>query len=385
METLEPIKMAFPKRDNHYWVKKEGLAEKKELLKKFNELSDEEKIKYNEKIVNGIEVDLSKSKTNDVENFEINNMLGKEEPKITLSLSELDALLDKKLAEKSKNYIDAKAPAKEEHPILTHIKNELFDDLPEIRNFKSKERIYVLCDGSKPRSFGIPTRHKDSSPLQYINKETGETFALFYSATQTSFFKEKHKGDSKVEHVTMIDGMLKTYENDIKLQKFLAINPHNKANGGSIFEEYNPSKGAEIVIDDFELETKARNIALELSFLKTDAIARLLCDDYSEVWTPAEVKKSLFLQAVKSPKSFIQLANDNSLEVKGIAKTAVDRGLISYKNNRFLNAQGEVLCEVGLNENRWDVIAEFFTSTEGERTNGINGRITYEYLRNSIG
>jgi len=303
----------------------------------------------------------------------------------TIPVSQVADLVKKMVEEQLQKSQPVQKEKQTESATTTIIKNELFDDLPELRNFKPKERIYVLCDGSKPISRGLPTRHKDASPLQYINKETNEVYALFYSLTQTSFFKERHKGDSKVQHVFFKDGMLKTYETDIKLQKFLAIHPGNEAMGGSLFREYNPSKEAEVKIDDFELETKARNLAIDLPYLKQDAIARLLCENYKETWEPAEVKTALYQQAIKSPREFVRLANDRSIEVKGIAKIAEDRGLISYKNNRFLNEAGEVLCEVGRNENKWDVIADFFMSTESEVTGGINGRVTFEFLKNSIG
>lgn len=376
METAEAIKMLLPKREAHYWVKKEGIAEKEELLKVFNLLSDDEKIKYNLGINPDYEApNLGTNNIDIVANKEEIPNIETKEP--TIPVSEVSALVEKMVAEQLAK-ATPQAPTKQvESPAVTQIKNELFDDLPEIRNFKQKERIYVLCDGSKPRSFGIPTRHKDNSPLQYINKETGETFALFYSATQTSFFKEKHKGDSKVEHVTMIDGMLKTYETDIKLQKFLAINPHNKANGGNMFEEYNPSAKAENSIEDFELDLKARNMVVDLPYLKQDAIARLLCVDYKEDWTSAEVKKALFEQAVKSPKAFITLANDKSLEIKGVARTAVHRGILVYKNYKWFNEVGEVLCEVARNEDEYSCIADFFMSGEG--------RSTYDFVKNSIG
>jgi|688.fasta_scaffold13440_10 hypothetical protein len=294
----------------------------------------------------------------------------------TIPVSQVADLVKKMVEEQLQNS-QSNQPKKEvESIVVTQIKNEIFDDLPEIRNFKPKERIYVLCDGSKPKSFGIPTRHKEASPLMYINKETNETFALFYSETQSSFFKEKHKGDSKVKHVTMIDGMLKTYETDIKLQKFLAINPHNKANGGYMFEEYNPSKVAEVSIESFELETKARILATELPYIKQDAIVRLLNPNYKETWTPAEVKTALYQEASKAPTEFIKLANDRSLEIKGVAKTADARGIISYKNYRFYNENGDVICEVARNQDEWDAIANYFMTSEG--------RTTYDFIKNAI-
>lgn len=371
METAVDIKMVLPKKPKGFWLSIEGREEKAQLLEAYDKLSDEGKIAYNTNL--NPDYVVPSIGTNNIEVAE--DKLQEETKEATIPVSEVSALVEKMVAEQ---FAKAQAPVKQaESPAVTQIKNELFDDLPEIRNFKQKERIYVLCDGSKPRSFGIPTRHKNNSPLQYINKESGETFALFYSATQTSFFKEKHKGDSKVEHVTMIDGMLKTYETDIKLQKFLAINPHNKANGGNMFEEYNPSKLAETSIEDFELDLKARNLVVDLPLLKQDAIARLMCVDYKETWTSAEVKKALFEQAVKSPKSFIKLANDKTLEMKGVAKIAQHRSILIYGNYKWFNEAQEVLCEVARNQDEFDAIAEYFMSGEG--------RTTFEFIKNSIG
>jgi hypothetical protein len=293
---------------------------------------------------------------------------------ITITPSELEALMDKKIEEKLQS---AKSAIPLESKIVTQIRNENHDHIPELQNFVSKERIYVLTDGTKPASRGLQTRHKDGSPLQYINPETKEVAALFYSLTQTSFFKEKHKGDSKVEHVHFKEGMLKTYENDIKLQKFLRIHPGNKVMGGNLFEEYNPSKEAEVKLEDFEMDLKARNLAVDLTYLKKSALARLLCSDFKEDWSPAELKQALFVQAVKQPNNFIKLANDPTLEMKGVAKTAIQRGIILYKGYRFLTAEGEVICEVARNQDEFDAICEHFTTG--------NGRTTFDYLKNAIG
>lgn len=297
----------------------------------------------------------------------------KETP-ITIMPSELEALLDRKIQEQLQN---VKAQPQVESKIVTQIRNENYDDVPELLNFKPKERIYVLTDGTKPASRGLQTRHKDGSPLQYINPETREVNALFYSLTQTSFFKEKHKGDSKVEHVHFKEGMLKTYENDIKLQKFLRIHPGNKAMGGSLFEEYNPAKEAESKLEDFETDLKARNAAVDLSFLKKSALARILCSDFKEDWSPSELKQALFVQAIKQPSNFLKLANDPTLEMKGVAKTALQRGIILYKGYRFLTDKGDIICEVGRNQDEFDAICEHFSTGEG--------RTTFEYLKNAIG
>ena len=294
----------------------------------------------------------------------------------TVKVSDVSALVDKLLAEKlqAANLPKQETQSKE----FLQVRNENFDEIPELRGFTAGvERKYVLVDGTKPISRNLLTRHKEGSPLQYINPETKEVHALFFSLTETSFFKDKHKGIAKVEHVHFKDGILTTYGSDIKLQKFLAIHPGNKAMGGHLFEEYNPSKEAEVEIDTFEVENEARNLAVQLSALKQDAVARLLCIDYKEDWEPAELKKAIYIQAKKQPKNFVKLANDPTLELKGTAKTSVHRGLLTYKNYKFYNKAGDVICTVAPNQSEWDAVADYFLSGEG--------RTTYEYLKNAIG
>lgn len=299
--------------------------------------------------------------------------VAEKEPTITMTPSEIQEMIRQEV-EKLKP-VNTPTPTIER--VATQVRNENFDEVPQLRNFVPKERIYVLVNGTKPISHGLQTRHKSGSALQYINPETNETHALFLSYTETSFFKDKHKGDAKVEHVHFKDGMLKTYEHDIKLQKFLEIHPHNVKNGGSIFEEYDPAKSATVKVTDFEVELEAMNLANSLSALKKDAIAGLLCSDYSPMWSPAELKQAIFVEAKKQPTNFVKLANDPALEMKGVAKTALRRGIITYKNYKFYNDKGEVIIEVGRNQDEMDAIVEFFAT-------GV-GRTTYDFLRNSVG
>jgi len=298
-----------------------------------------------------------------------------EKPTVTLTIEELQALIKQEVANAKTTAPEAKQEKVVSHEEKT-IRNILVDDIPELRNFTAKERIYVLCDGSKPEAREIKSRHKQGSPLQYLNKETNETFSLFFSLTQTSFFKEKHVGDSKVDHIFLKEGMLNTYPDDVKLQKFLEIHPDNRKNGGSLFEEYLPGKEAEGDLETEDYLFDAIKLARELSFIRQDAVARLLCKGYKETMEPAEMKLALFNEVKKQPREFMKLANNPRLEVLGIAKTAAQRGFIEYRGYRFLNDVGEILCEVPRGSNEWEVIADHFLSGDG--------RIFYEYIKNSI-
>ena len=255
-------------------------------------------------------------------------------------------------------------------------KDENFDEIPGLEDFEVKDRTYVLCNNYKPASRGIRNRSKPNSELTYLNPKTRQTHSLRYSVNQTSFFVDKQKGDVIVSPILVKDGTLRTTKNDIPLQKFLAIHPDNKANGGSIFEEYNPAKEAIAEIEKEDKLFEAQTLVRSLSFTKQDAIARIMCSDYKEEWVPAELKRSLYSAVAKNPEKFLKLANQPSLEAKGIAKTAQYRGIISYSNYKWYNEQKEVLVEVSRNEDELDAIAGYLLSGKGISF--------YEFLKNAI-
>ena len=310
----------------------------------------------------------------------VEEVVEEKEPSIPLSQVEsmLDKMLEQRLANLPKQEIEKPAEVVKETYKPLSAKEENFDDIPGLEDFEVKDRLYVLCNNQKPPSRGIRNRSKAPlSPLTYLNPQTKQTFALRYSVNQVSFFMEKQKGDVVVTPIEFKNGMLKTNKNEIPLQKFLAIHPDNKANGGSIFEEYDPAKEASIEIEKEDRLFEAQQLVRSISPLKQDAVARLMCSDYKEEWVPAELKRSLYSAVAKSPAKFLQLANQPSLEVKGVAKTAMYRGIISYSNYKWLNDNKEVLVEVSRNQDEYDAIAEYLMSGKG--------MAFYEYLKQAIG
>lgn len=306
-----------------------------------------------------------------------------EEKEATIPLSQVSDLVAKEVAKAMANLpsqqpiVEQKEVQKETYKPLS-TREENFDEIPGLEDFEVKDRIYVLCGNQKPPSRGIRNRSKAPlSPLTYLNPQTKQTYALRYSVNQVSFFMEKQKGDVVVTPIELKSGMLKTNKNEIPLQKFLAIHPDNKANGGSVFEEYDPAKEASAEIDKEDKLFEAQSLVRSISPIKQDAVARLMCSDYKEEWVPAELKRSLYSAVAKSPAKFLQLANQPTLEIKGVAKTALYRGIISYSNYKWLNDNKEVLVEVSRNQEEYDAIAEYLMSGKG--------MAFYEYLKQAIG
>ena len=304
-----------------------------------------------------------------------------EEKEPSIPLSQVSDLVAQEVAKAMANLPKQEIEKPVETPRETYrplsAKEENFDDIPGLEDFEVKDRMYVLCNNFKPLSRGIRNRSKPNSALTYLNPATKTTHSLRFSVNQTSFFEDKQKGDVVITPIEVKNGMLKTNKNEIPLQKFLAIHPDNKANGGSIFEEYDPAKEASIEIEKEDRLFEAQSLVRSISPIKQDAVARLMCSDYKEEWVPAELKRSLYSAVAKSPAKFLQLANQPSLEVKGVAKTAMYRGVISYSNYKWLNERKEVLVEVSRNQDEYDAIAEYLMSGKG--------MAFYEYLKQAIG
>ena len=203
-----------------------------------------------------------------------------------------------------------------------------------------------MCNNYKPASRGIRNRSKPNSELTYLNPKTRQTHSLRYSVNQTSFFVDKQKGDVIVSPILVKDGTLRTTKNDIPLQKFLAIHPDNKANGGSIFEEYDPAKEATAEIEKEEI------------FVKSDyKIVRVLINDIWYIESANEYIK-IYINEKDSITTLMRLKNfEEQLPEKKFMRihrsfivnldkiTAIDRNRI-YINQKIVIPVGEQYKEI---------------------------------------
>lgn len=302
-----------------------------------------------------------------------------QEQVITMTPSQLEAFLDKKLNEKLESINSQPKPQEknefDKYAVRETKKIDNTDDIPELENFEIKDRYYNLMDNATPASYYIANRHQKNSPLQYLNKKTNTLHALRYATNQVSFFVDKQSkedGSVIIGYIPMENGMLFVPKENPTLQKFLAIHPHN----GIKFREINHDQEDKEKLTELDLNFQAQSLVRGLDFIEQDAIARLVCSDYDENWKPDRIKAEVFSKISSNPKKFIEYAEDKTLALKGIAKTANARGYISYNNYRFKDENGVVFLEVGRNENEWEAIATYLLSNEGN--------LLREYLEDKI-
>jgi hypothetical protein len=300
----------------------------------------------------------SKEQVQEENNLESNPVVAEQKEKtITLTLDELNALMDKKIQEAKDTFVQ-EAP-KETKKKEEFIKLENNDDIPELEGFEYKNRRYEVSINPKSISQGVRNRSKKNSPLQYIHPVTKQPFSLRLSSNQSSFFEEKQSkelGSVKLRYINIIDGVLFVPASDIILQKFLHIHPDK----GIVFKEIDENADALDKIEKMDLSFKAEELVRGLEFSAQDALARMICSTYKEGATASIIKNDLFVTVRNhaNPALVIKYAEDDLLLLKGMAKTAKSRGYLSYVDYRFVDENNVVVLQVGREQDEWNAIAE---------------------------
>ena len=231
------------------------------------------------------------------------------------------------------------------------------------KNWEVKDRIYMLKIGS-PLTWTIQTKHTKKKPLLYFDEEVGYNREIRYATNQRSIFVDEQDGYVTLGHVIFEDGMLRVPRSDQPLQKLLSIY-HPNANGH--WEEIDHDKKAKDTVDALELTLDALNLVTELE--EDNLIAVLRTEHGSSVtgWTPAQIKRMGFAMANKNPKLFIELANDEEIQLRNVAIQAVEANLISLTNNntQFTTKSGKKLFTVPFDENPYQAFARYLKTDEG--------------------
>lgn len=295
----------------------------------------------------------------------------KEEVKtITMTPQELDDLLDAKLKKAMASLPQQEVQVSRRESNREFGISDAIEGLPEVEYV---DRWYTTIGEIKPATSGIRNRHKKSSPLQWRNPVTKQIHTLKYASNQTTFIAEFQKGDVLIQSIVITDGRLFVPKENILLQQFLAVHPDLELR----FIEINKSKDAQKEVSKIEVEAKALGLAVNMEYFKLKSIAMVGIEGYSSSMSTSEVKESIYKFAKNNPTKFIQLANDESLELKALIKTAIERGLITVKDRDYMNSKGEVMFSATYNG---DVLEEFsnYLKTDDE------GRDMHSYLKNAI-
>ena len=228
-----------------------------------------------------------------------------------------------------------------------------------------KDRTYIIADSNSPLTYTLQSKHSLRYPLLWFNKETGEQEELRYATNQNSPLVSQQKGQATLGHIIFENGVLNVPKEKQNLQKLLSLY-HPALN--IRYTEFDPTLEAEDELEDLELEVMALNAALEMDIDQAESIVRVEVGSRVNKMSSKEIKRDLLLLARNNPSLFIELANDDNVQLRNIAIRAVEASIVKLSPDNRTFHWGEnnrKLMTVPFDENPYSAMAAFFKTDEG--------------------
>ena len=278
----------------------------------------------------------------------------------------------KKVAPKAKveTYVEA------EPEVLTTIQPQKQSKTKEVEEWLFKDRLYELSSGKQPLVFTVPTMHSAKSPLLYFDKEQGYAREIRYATNQRSPFVDEQEGTVTLGRIVLRNGILRVAKENVAMQKFLAVHPFVTS---GIIEEYKPEAIAEYEIDWIEMELEALNAARDMDVDQAEGILRVQSGSKVSELSSKELKRDLLIFARKQPRLFLELANDDNVQLRNIGIKATERGILKLSSDHRTFMYGETdrkIMTVPFDEHPYSALAAYFKTDEGmEVLNVIEKRL----------
>ena len=231
---------------------------------------------------------------------------------------------------------------------------------PKKDKWEVRDRLYYLKGNKKPLSYSIRT-----SNLFWFDEEAGYEREIKYCQNQRTPFVDEMKGDQRLEHVVFRSGSLFVPREQVTLQKFLSLyHPHKD----KVFYEHNPVAIAEDDLDFLEMEVEALSIARDLDMDMAEAILRVELGSEVSRMSSKELKRDLLVFARRNPKLFLDLVNDENVQLRNFGIKAVEDGIIKISPDQrhfTWGTNNKKLMTVPFDEHPYSALAQWFKTDEG--------------------
>ena len=228
-----------------------------------------------------------------------------------------------------------------------------------------RDRTYVLKTGKSPLLYTLPSKHSQRKPLLWFDEEKGYQRELRYATNQKSPFVDEQKGAVTLGRIAMRNGMVKVKKEDVSLQKLLSLYHPLR---DKIYYEFDPVKVSVNELDWIELELEALTIAKSMDIDMGEAILRAEYGSEVNNLSSSELKRDLMIFAKRQPALFIELANDDNVQLRNVGIKAVEAKIIALSVDQRTFTYGEgnrKLMTVPFDEHPYSALAAFFKTDEG--------------------
>jgi len=238
-----------------------------------------------------------------------------------------------------------------EQPIIEVPEVEVIER-PTQNKWEVKDRVYHL-KGKTPLSSLIK-----GSNIYYFDEEKGYERELKYCSNQRTCFVDEMVGDQRLEHIIFRNGTLVVPKNKTVLQKLLSLYHPMK---DVIYEEDKPIVQAANEVAWIELEIEALNAAQNLDIDMAEAVMRVELGSKVSEMSSKELKRDLLLYAKRNPGLFLELVNDDNVQLRNFGIKATELNIIKLSSDQrhfMWGSNDRKLMTVPFDEHPYSALAQ---------------------------
>ena len=224
-----------------------------------------------------------------------------------------------------------------------------------------KNRTYFL-KGKAKRSLSRSIR---STGIYYFDENLGYEREVKYCENQKTCFVDEMQGDQRLEHIVFRRGTLHVPREKQTLQKMLSLyHPGRK----HIYTEYKPQVEAQSELEIIELEIAALTAARDLDIDMAEAVLRVEKGSQVSTMSSKELKRDLLVYAKKNPQLFLDLVNDENVQLRNFGIKATELNIIKLSSDQrhfMWGTNDRKLMTVPFDEHPYSALAQWFKTDEG--------------------
>ena len=235
----------------------------------------------------------------------------------------------------------------------------------EKNTWEIKDRTYILRGDLKPLTYRLQGKSRKRTPLVYFDEEKGYNRELRYATNQKSPFTDEQDDNVLLGHIVFHRGVLQVPKNDQVLQKMLSLYHPLK---DSRYFEYSAVEEAKDDLDILDLQVEAMVMAKQMDIDTAEAIMRVEVGSEVSKMSSKELKRDLMIFANENPEIFIELANDENVQLRNFGIVACESEIINLSQDQRTftwASNGRKLMNVPFDENPYSALAAWFKTDEG--------------------
>lgn len=236
---------------------------------------------------------------------------------------------------------------------------------PQKPKWEIKDRTYLLKGKKTPLTYTLNSKHTKKYPMLWFDQENGKQEELRYATNQSSPLVSEQKGEVTLGHIIFKEGVLTVPKEKQNLQKLLSLYHPGR---NRVYQEFNPVEVAKDDLDIIDLQIDAMTAARNMDIDFAEAIMRVEVGSNVAKMSSKEIKRDLLIFARSNPQLFLELANDENVQLRNFAINASESGIIKLSPDQrhfTWGSNGRKLMEVPFDENPYSAFAAFLKTDEG--------------------